>query len=1031
MSNVWKRLQRVNKSAAKFQFIASYQELIVEGTQKWKPTTLCVAWTRRSRRIVTEPMIWESMISNPLKGSVVWPVPENKEAVITLFKDPRSNEFEDKDWTFSIEDVSPSGKRRQIACANINMKQYASVNPQQKDVKIKLKPLSKKVIEVNLKLTIFCKLIKEGKATDEDMQSIASLMSMDSSVYSHDVGNLDDFDDEIDTNRYNTAIKISELASQFDFLSQDKIETSLSTDRPEIKSEDHSKFETSDINNQSSNISIPLQDILQENLVQESVLEENSLIETPLKEKTMLETCDNLQEIDIVCQNDITTIENETDQSSSGINELLNWCKESTKDYKGVNITNFTTSWRNGLAFCAVIHNFRPDLIDFESLSSNDIKGNCKKAFDAAESIGIPKVMEHSDMVILAVPDKLAVVTYLHQIKAFFSGEKLDYPNSLAKNPNVKLFSTTNIQEDINSKLNKQFNNKVLGKMPGSENLQDKLKTWEEKDNKVKVTSLDENSMKIIKQEYLKHNNQSSNRQSVTSSKSNKVKNDKFSALSKFLPNKKPKFFQSSNSNTEKFSTSNNSIYLSNLKLTTDEENKKNARFAAPEKPKLMTRKQLMNPFDSDSEEEIELAVQSGFLEKEPAPVEKIHCETESKKELTNSRNEDFLYQCRGKSPIIADEVIDPEKTVSLLSFDLSDIDVPGLLDLSPSAKSSTNLHTPTVENTEIKIIDSRQELLKKRVHCLLEMTRREMENKEKVGFVNNYQRDEERQTMLREKAKQLIAETRKGVRSDLGGFYLPYDSKENLDSFSKDIIQDYESTQNTTISCLLNQQNIKGLKKCDTTEINEISPTSQLKHPDCKTDINFGNRPSIQSVLSNNKDSIFSSYPEKETCEKSENLDNSHYIEIELKSLDKEQKLIDNQAAQLEKKLRHAMKVKNEVEEDKLMKRWFKLVNMKNALLRRQMHLNILEKECDLEKRYEFLNEELRGLLEIEEWQKTEADKNREKMLLEELVQIVNKRDELVQHLHTQVQAIEEDEHVAEDTRGIVLRQDKICVIQ
>lgn len=51
-------------------------------------------------------MVWEPMISNPLKGSVVWPVPENKEAVITLFKDQRSNEFEDKDWTFSIEDVS-------------------------------------------------------------------------------------------------------------------------------------------------------------------------------------------------------------------------------------------------------------------------------------------------------------------------------------------------------------------------------------------------------------------------------------------------------------------------------------------------------------------------------------------------------------------------------------------------------------------------------------------------------------------------------------------------------------------------------------------------------------------------------------------------------------------------------------------------------------------------------------------------------------------------------------------------------------
>lgn len=46
------------------------------------------------------------MPSNPQRGSVVWAVPENKDATITLFKDPRSNEFEDKCWTFCIEDVS-------------------------------------------------------------------------------------------------------------------------------------------------------------------------------------------------------------------------------------------------------------------------------------------------------------------------------------------------------------------------------------------------------------------------------------------------------------------------------------------------------------------------------------------------------------------------------------------------------------------------------------------------------------------------------------------------------------------------------------------------------------------------------------------------------------------------------------------------------------------------------------------------------------------------------------------------------------
>lgn len=78
-------------------------------------------------------------------------------------------------------------------------------------------------------------------------------------------------------------------------------------------------------------------------------------------------------------EKDIAIPEKETNQNLSGIDDLLMWCKEVTKDYKGVNVTNLTTSWRNGLAFCALIHHFRPDLVDFESLSSHDIKGNCKK----------------------------------------------------------------------------------------------------------------------------------------------------------------------------------------------------------------------------------------------------------------------------------------------------------------------------------------------------------------------------------------------------------------------------------------------------------------------------------------------------------------------------------------------------------------------------------------------------------------------------------------------------------------------------
>jgi hypothetical protein len=64
---------------------------------------------------------------------------------------------------------------------------------------------------------------------------------------------------------------------------------------------------------------------------------------------------------------------------------------------------------------------------DFNKLSPHDIKGNCKAAFDAAESLGIPRVIEPSDMMLLAVPDKLAVMTYLYQLRSHFTGELVSF----------------------------------------------------------------------------------------------------------------------------------------------------------------------------------------------------------------------------------------------------------------------------------------------------------------------------------------------------------------------------------------------------------------------------------------------------------------------------------------------------------------------------------------------------------------------------------------------------------------------------
>ncbi len=57
-----------------------------------------------------------------------------------------------------------------------------------------------------------------------------------------------------------------------------------------------------------------------------------------------------------------------------GAKALELWCARQTSGYPGVEVSNMTTSWRDGLAFCALIHRFRPDLIDFAALSAKDVR---------------------------------------------------------------------------------------------------------------------------------------------------------------------------------------------------------------------------------------------------------------------------------------------------------------------------------------------------------------------------------------------------------------------------------------------------------------------------------------------------------------------------------------------------------------------------------------------------------------------------------------------------------------------------------
>ncbi|KAL3883915.1 hypothetical protein ACJMK2_030141 [Sinanodonta woodiana] len=108
---------------------------------------------------------------------------------------------------------------------------------------------------------------------------------------------------------------------------------------------------------------------------------------------------------------------------------LLCWCQKilNTGKYHTIHITDLTTSWRNGLAFCALVHYFKPDLIDYNSLNEDDAAKNCQLAFDIAQrELGINPVMKGEDLTICDKPDKLTIVSYLSQFYEHFRKEQLN-----------------------------------------------------------------------------------------------------------------------------------------------------------------------------------------------------------------------------------------------------------------------------------------------------------------------------------------------------------------------------------------------------------------------------------------------------------------------------------------------------------------------------------------------------------------------------------------------------------------------------
>ncbi|CAI5645467.1 F-actin-monooxygenase MICAL2 isoform X4 [Oreochromis niloticus] len=130
---------------------------------------------------------------------------------------------------------------------------------------------------------------------------------------------------------------------------------------------------------------------------------------------------------------------------------LLTWCQKQTEGYRNVIITDLTSSWKNGIALCALIHRFKPQLIDFDSLNEEDHVANLQLAFDISErEFGIRPFTSAKELSEEEQLDKNKMINYLSKFYELFRGTPLPASGSRGVDENDEDYPSKEVKSNNN-----------------------------------------------------------------------------------------------------------------------------------------------------------------------------------------------------------------------------------------------------------------------------------------------------------------------------------------------------------------------------------------------------------------------------------------------------------------------------------------------------------------------------------------------------------------------------------------------------